>query len=196
MNKVEKGKLFVISGPSGVGKGTLVSLLTNKYPEITLSTSVTTRAPRPGEVSGIHYFFVEKEIFLYRLKKGDFLEWTEFAGNYYGTDKNIVEIAIEQGYNLILEIDVKGALQVKAKKPDAILIFIQPPSVEELKSRLFKRKTESEREIEDRLSIVKSEIEEKNRFDYCITNDDLDKAFKQLENIIINQINKTESYKK
>ncbi len=196
MNQVQKGSLFVISGPSGVGKGTLVNLLRAKCPEIALSTSVTTRKPRPGEINGTHYFFIEKEVFLYRLKHGDFLEWNEFAKNYYGTDRNIVETAVQQGHNLLLEIDVKGALQVKEKKPEAILIFIEPPSLEELKARLFKRKTESEREIQERLSIVKSEIGKKHLFDYSIVNDDLELAFSELENIIMNQINRTEIYKK
>jgi len=196
MNQEKKGKLFVISGPSGVGKGTLVNLLIEKHPEITLSTSVTTRTPRPGEVSGIHYFFIEKEVFLYRLNEGDFLEWTEFAGNYYGTDKNIVELAVQQGYNLLLEIDVKGAIQVEEKKPEAVSIFIEPPSLEELKSRLFKRKTESQKEIDERLSIVKSEIEKKHLFDYCIVNDNLDKAFAELEDIVVKEMDKAESFKK
>lgn len=180
----EKGKIFVISGPSGVGKGTIVRHLIGKLPEVALSTSVTTRPPRPGEINGIHYFFIKKETFLDKLKKGGFLEWTEFAGNYYGTDKNIMELTIKEGFNLILEIDVKGALQVKEKKPEAVLIFIEPPSIDELKSRLFKRKTESEEQIQKRLSIVKSELEKKDKFDYCILNDNLDEAFTKVENII------------
>ena len=180
----EKGKIFVISGPSGVGKGTIVQRLIKKNPEVALSTSVTTRAPRSREVNGIHYFFIKKETFLDKLKKGCFLEWTEFAGNYYGTDKNIMELTLKEGFNLILEIDVKGALQVKEKRPEAILIFIEPPSIDELKSRLFKRKTESETQIQERLSIVKSELEKKDKFDYCILNDNLDKAFIKVEKII------------
>ncbi len=195
MNQEKKGKIFVISGPSGVGKGTLVKLLTGKHPEIVLSTSVTTRVPRPGEVNGIHYFFIEKKFFLDRINKEDFLEWTEFAGNYYGTDKNIADSVVKQGCNLLLEIDVKGALQVKEKRADAILIFIEPPSIEELKSRLFKRKTESDKEIQERLSIVKSEIDRKPEFNYCIVNDCLDRTFHELETTVINEINKTESYK-
>ena len=196
MNQGQKGKLFVISGPSGVGKGTLVTLLKDKYPQIIFSTSVTTRLPRPGEISGIHYFFIEKEIFLSMIEQGDFLEWTEFAGNYYGTDKNIVDLTIEQGHNLLLEIDVKGALQVKQKRPESILIFIEPPSLEELQSRLFKRKTESDKEIENRLNIVKSEIEKKEEFNYCIVNDSLDRAFFELQNVVAKEMNKTESFKK
>ncbi len=180
----EKGKIFVISGPSGVGKGTIVRRLIGKLPEVALSTSVTTRPPRAGEINGIHYFFIKKETFLDKLEKDCFLEWTEFAGNYYGTDKHIMELTIKEGFNLILEIDVKGALQVKEKKPEAVLIFIEPPSIDELKARLFKRKTESEEQIQKRLSIVKSELEKKDKFDYCILNDNLDEAFAKVENII------------
>lgn len=178
-----KGKLFVVSGPSGVGKGTLVRMLQMKHPEIRLSISATTRKPRPGEVRGVDYIFMEKENFLEMVEKGYFLEWAEFAGNYYGTDGNIVDKTIEQGNNLLLEIDVKGALQVKTKRPEAVLVFIEPPSVEELKSRLFKRKTESETEIEKRLSIVRSEIEQKGKFDYTVVNDNLSEAFIEFEKI-------------
>ncbi len=189
----QEGKLFVISGPSGVGKGTLVSLLIQKYPNLILSTSVTTRKPRPGEINGVNYFFVDKEDFISRVENEYFLEWAEFAGNYYGTDKNIAEGIIKQGYNLLLEIDVKGALQVKEKKSDSVLIFIEPPSFEELKSRLFRRMTESESEIKERLSIVKSELSKKNKFDYSIINDDLTRALNELENIVNKELNKQES---
>ncbi len=187
------GKLFVISGPSGVGKGTLVRRLLNDYPEIVLSTSVTTRPPRQGEIEGFHYFFVEKNVFLERLNNGYFIEWTEFAGNYYGTDRNIVDSAINQGVNLLLEIDVKGALRLKETKPDAVLIFIEPPSIEELKTRLFKRKTESEDEIRKRLDIVKSEVAKKDKFNYCIVNDILENSYQKLESIITAEMNKTKN---
>lgn len=179
-----KGKLFVISGPSGVGKGTLVNLLKLKHPDLVLSVSATTRKPRPGEVDGEHYFFVEKDVFLDRVEKGKFLEWAEFAGNYYGTDSKFVEENIEQGKNVILEIDVKGALQVKEKKNDAKLIFIEPPSLEELKLRLFKRKTDSDKDIEKRLKIVASELETKKEFTYFIVNAFLNQAYTELENIV------------
>ena len=184
MDQEKKGKLFVISGPSGVGKGTLVNLLKIKHPEIVLSVSATTRKPRPGEINAQHYFFVKTETFLDRIEKGKFLEWAEFAGNYYGTDTAFVEENLNQGKNVILEIDVKGALQVKEKMDSAILIFIEPPSMEELKSRLFKRKTESEEEIQKRLAIVKSELDQKNKFDYIIINKYLSPAYSELENVI------------
>ena len=193
MNCKRKGCLFVISGPSGVGKGTLVNLLREKRPEIILSTSVTTRKPRPGELSGFHYFFVEKEDFINMIKRDEFLEWTKFAENYYGTDKEIVKTTLVQGNDLLLEIDVKGALQVKEKMPEAILIFIKPPSIKELKSRLFKRKTESEQEIQGRLSIVKKELQEKDKFDYCIENNDINKAFFEFEKVILQEKNRIKS---
>lgn len=180
----KKGKLFVISGPSGVGKGTLVDLLMIKHPEIVLSVSATTRRPRPGEKNGVHYYFVKKDVFIDRINKGKFLEWTEFAGNYYGTDISFVEEKLNGGNDLLLEIDVKGALNVKEKMNSAILIFIEPPSIEELQSRLFKRKTESDKEIQNRLAIVKDELDKKNKFDYCVMNKIIKDAYTDLEKII------------
>ena len=134
-NSLKKGTLFVISGPSGVGKGTLVSMLRQNHPEIKLSVSATTRNPRPGEINGVHYFFLTKEDFKNRIESGEFLEWAEFSGNFYGTNKNFVEKMLKDGHNIILEIEVQGALQVKNKLQEAILIFIEPPCFEELKLR-------------------------------------------------------------
>lgn len=184
MTKDEKGNLYVISGPSGVGKGTLVNLLLLKHPELILSVSATTRQPRPGEVNGQHYFFVEKDVFMDRVKKGKFLEWAEFAGNYYGTDSSFVEENLNKGRKVLLEIDVKGALQIKEKMPEAKLIFIEPPSLEVLKSRLFKRKTDSEEAIDKRLNIVKSELDTIEKFDHSITNLFINQAYTELESII------------
>jgi len=186
---VKKGSLFVISGPSGVGKGTLVSLLRTEHPEIALSVSATTRKPRPGEIDGIHYFFLDKEEFKARIESDEFIEWAEFSGNFYGTNKLFVEKMLEEGKNIILEIDVNGALQVKAKLKDAVLIFIEPPCFEELQSRLIKRSTESEEEIQRRLAVVKSESEQKKEFNYTIVNDKLDTALKNLESIVLKEIN-------
>ena len=187
-NSLKKGTLFVISGPSGVGKGTLVSMLRKNHPEIKLSVSATTRNPRPGEINGVHYFFLTKEDFKNRIKSGEFLEWAEFSGNFYGTNKNFVEKMLKDGQNIILEIEVQGALQVKNKLQEAILIFIEPPSFEELKSRLLKRSTESEEEIQKRLAVVKTELHQKKEFNYVMVNDNLDTAFKNLENIILKEI--------
>ena len=189
-NSVKKGTLFVISGPSGVGKGTLVEMIRKKYPLIALSISATTRKPRPGEQDRVHYFFLSKEEFKIRIKLNEFIEWSEFAGNLYGTNKKFVEQMLTEGYSLILEIDVNGALQVKNKIKDAILIFIEPPSFEELKARLFKRSTESEEEIQKRLAIVKGELEKKHEFNYTIVNDNIDSAFKNIENIVLKELNK------
>ncbi|OGH98075.1 MAG: guanylate kinase [Candidatus Melainabacteria bacterium GWA2_34_9] len=187
-NSVKKGTLFVISGPSGVGKGTLVSMLREKHPEIKLSVSATTRNPRPGEINGTHYFFLTKEDFKNRIELGEFLEWAEFSGNLYGTNKNFVEKMLKDGQNIILEIEVQGALQVKNKLKDVILIFIEPPSFEELKERLIKRCTETEEEIQKRLAIVKKELEQKHEFNYVMINDNLDTALQNLKTIILREI--------
>ena len=187
-NSFKKGTLFVISGPSGVGKGTLVSMLREKHPEIKLSVSATTRNPRPGEINGTHYFFLTKEDFKNRIELGEFLEWAEFSGNLYGTNKNFVEKMLEDGQNIILEIEVQGALQVKNKLKDVILIFIEPPSFEELKERLIKRCTETEEEIQKRLAIVKKELEQKHEFNYVMINDNLDTALQNLKTIILREI--------
>ena len=187
-NSLKKGTLFVISGPSGVGKGTLVSMLRQNHPEIKLSVSATTRNPRPGEINGVHYFFLTKEDFKNRIKSGEFLEWAEFSGNFYGTNKNFVEKMLKDGQNIILEIEVQGALQVKNKLQEAILIFIEPPSFEELKSRLLKRSTESEEEIQKRLAVVKTELHQKKEFNYVMVNDNLDTALQNLETIILKEI--------
>ena len=187
-NSLKKGTLFVISGPSGVGKGTLVSMLRQNHPEIKLSVSATTRNPRPGEINGVHYFFLTKEDFKNRIKSGEFLEWAEFSGNFYGTNKNFVEKMLKDGQNIILEIEVQGALQVKNKLQEAIMIFIDPPSFEELKSRLLKRSTESEEEIQKRLAVVKTELHQKKEFNYVMVNDNLDTALQNLETIILKEI--------
>jgi guanylate kinase len=183
-NSSNTGKIFVISGPSGVGKGTLLKLLLNKHPEISLSTSATTRNPRKGEVDGINYFFLPKEQFEESIKNDEFLEWAKFADNYYGTYKKTVQNILQTGKNIALEIEVQGAMQVKKKMPEAVLIFISPPSIDELKDRLINRNTESEEIIRKRLSIVESEYKMKENFDYEIINDNLDTALVELEKII------------
>ena len=181
---IKKGKLFVISGSSGVGKGTLLKQLVQRNPELEVSISATTRNPRPGEVDGVNYFFTSKEDFLKEVKNGDFLEWAEFNGNYYGTKQAWVERNLNKGRNLILEIETKGALQIKQKMPDAVLIFILPPSLEELEHRLRGRNTEDEATIQGRLHEVKREIECSKNYDYRIINDDLEKALAELEKLV------------
>lgn len=178
------GRLFVISGSSGVGKGTLLKLFLAKHPEFKLSVSCTTRKPREGEENGVNYFFLTKEEFENHIKNDEFLEWAEFSGNIYGTQKAYVERKLSEGKNLILELDTTGALNVKAKMPEACLIFILPPSFEELEARLRGRHTETEEAIQKRLETVKIEIERSNQFDYKIINDSLDRALSELENIM------------
>ncbi len=181
---IEMGKLFVISGSSGVGKGTLLKLFLDKHPEFKLSVSCTTRKPREGEENGVNYFFLSTEEFNNLIKNDEFLEWAEFSCNMYGTQKAYVERKLSEGKNLILELDTTGALNVKKVMPEACLIFILPPSMEELESRLRGRHTESEDAIQKRLNTVKIEIERSNQFDYKIVNDDLEKALLELENVM------------
>lgn len=180
----KKGKVFVIAGPSGVGKGTLLTKYLKEHPEVSLSVSATTRKPRPGEVHGINYFYLEKEEFLNLIHEEKLIEWAEFADNYYGTLYSTVENAINKGKNIALEIEVQGALQIKAKIKDAILIFILPPSKEELEARLVGRKTETQEAINKRLKTARKELEAKKEFDHNIINDNLEDAIKELEKTI------------
>lgn len=180
MNK----KLFVISGSSGVGKGTVIKNFLTRNPHFMLSVSCTTRSPREGEVDGVNYFFLTKEEFQSCIDNDKFLEWAEFAGNRYGTKKKYVKQCLEEGKDIILEIDTKGALQVKKQMPDAVLIFIAPPSLEILENRLRGRHTEDETTIQKRLQEVKEELKRAEIFDYKIINDDLQKAVLEIENII------------
>lgn len=185
-NKV--GKLFVISGSSGVGKGTLLQMLLKQHEELELSISATTRKPRPGEVDGVNYFFTQREDFLKAVENKEFLEWAEFNGNCYGTKQAWVEKQLNKGSHLILEIETKGALQIKKKLPDSVLIFILPPSLEELEHRLRGRNTEDEETIQGRLKEAYREIECSKDYDYKVVNDNLEQALKELETIINNCI--------
>lgn len=177
-------KLFVISGSSGVGKGTVLKGFLEKNPNFMLSISCTTRAPREGEKDGVNYFFISKEEFRNCIDNDKFLEWAEFAGNRYGTKKKYIQQCLDEGKDIILEIDTQGALQVKKKMPEAVLIFICPPSIETLENRLRGRHTEDEDAIQKRLQEVKIELERAKNFDYKVVNDDLEKAIKDLEKII------------
>ena len=183
-NEKRKGKLFVISGCSGVGKGTLLKVFLEKNPQIELSISATTRKPRPGEVDGVNYFFLTKEEFETALKNNEFLEWAEFNGNFYGTKEAYVEKKLNEGKNVILEIETRGAFQIKEKKPDVVLIFILPPSLDELEHRLRGRNTEDEAAIQNRLHEAYRELECSKKYDYCIVNDDLNQAVKELEEVV------------
>lgn len=185
MNK----KLFVLSGSSGVGKGTVLKGFLKRNPDFMLSISCTTRKPRPGEVDGINYFFTTQEEFKNCIENNKFLEWAEFAGNFYGTKKKYINQCLEEGKNVILEIDTQGALQVKKQMPEAVLIFIAPPSLEELEARLRGRHTEDEATIQKRLEQVRTEIKRSENFDYRIVNDKLEDAILRLEEIVKGEIN-------
>ena len=178
------GKLFVISGSSGVGKGTVIKQFLAEHPEFKLSVSCTTRMPRNGEVDGVNYFFISKEKFNEYIENDEFLEWAEFSGNMYGTQKSYVEKKLAEGKNIILEIDTQGALKVKKVMPEATLIFILPPSLEELESRLRGRNTENEEAIQKRLASIKMEMENAIHFDFTITNDTVKNAVKRLEELM------------
>lgn len=180
-------KLFVISGSSGVGKGTVIKNFLGKNPNFKLSVSCTTRAKRPGEEHGINYYYLSREEFMKSVERGEFLEWAEFSGNCYGTSKKFVEQGLKNNENILLEIDTQGALQVKEKMKNAVLIFIMPPSLEELEKRLRGRGTETEEAIQKRLNTVKSEMENSKHFHYQVVNDEVDRAVEEIENIIKNE---------
>lgn len=180
MNK----KLYVVSGSSGVGKGTVLKGFLSRNSNFMLSISCTTRAPREGEIDGVNYFFMTKDDFKDCIENDKFLEWAEFAGNFYGTKKKFINQCLEDGKDIILEIDTQGALQVKKQMPESVLIFICPPSLEDLEKRLRGRHTEDEATIQKRLNAVKEELARAENFDYKIVNDDLDNAISELERII------------
>ena len=181
----EKGKLIVISGPSGAGKSTVVFKAIEGREDVCFSTSVTTRKPRPGEVDGREYFFVDPDRFKEMVENDELLEYAEYVANSYGTPRAYVEEKLEAGLNVLLDIEVQGARQVHEKMPDAVKIFIIPPSLEELEKRLKGRGTDTERAIEARLIRARQEYQEADFYDYLIINDDADKAAKELSAIIL-----------
>lgn len=191
----KKGKLIILSGPSGVGKGAIITkLFANKSLNLAYSVSITTRKPRNKEQEGINYFFVDVPTFLKHIKLNEFLEYTNFIGNYYGTSKNYVLSLQNQGYNVILEIEVDGASQVlknyqQRDGDDIISIFIMPPSYQELEQRIRMRASESEDIIEKRLNKAKEEFKVQHEYDYIVINDDLEIAVKEITTIITNNIN-------
>ncbi len=180
----EKGKLLVISGPSGAGKSTVVFKAIEGRADICFSTSVTTRSPRPGEVNGREYFFVDFERFREMVENDELLEHAEYVANRYGTPRAYVEQRLNEGMNVVLDIEVQGARQVRKKMPEAVLIFIAPPSLEELERRLRGRGTDTEAAIEGRLIRARQEFQEADFYDYLIVNDDVEKAAAKLNAII------------
>lgn len=186
---MQTGRLIVLTGPSGVGKGTLLQTLRQKHPELYLSISATTRQPRPGEVDAQHYYFVNRQQFEHMVQTDQLLEWAEYAGNYYGTPSAPVEQQIQQGKSVILEIEVVGARKINDTFPSALRIFILPPSLAELEERLRGRGQDSEEAIAKRLSRAKAEIDAADEFDLQIVNDNLETALLNIEAAIFPQEN-------
>jgi guanylate kinase len=177
-------KLIIITGPSGVGKGTVVKELLDRNKDIWLSISATTRNPRIGEKDGENYYFISDEKFKDMIDKKEFLEWAQFAGNYYGTPLSTVNEKIEKGFIVLLEIEVEGAKQIKEKFPEALSIFLLPPSKAELEKRIRNRGTEKEEAIDRRLSRADYEIASSDEFDFVLTNHDVDETVKEVFKII------------
>ena len=185
MNQSREGLLLVVSGPAGVGKGTLDKALLERHQDMKLSVSATTRAPRPGEIDGVHYFFKTEEEFKAMIERNEFLEYMHvFQTNYYGTPRSFVEEQLSRGIDVILEIDVQGAIKVKKAFPNAVMIFIAPPSMAELKSRLIGRNTETLEQIEKRFATAEKEIAMLPEYEYVVTNDVVEMAVNRMEAII------------
>lgn len=187
MHKEKRGVLFVFSGPSGVGKGTLKAKLFEEFADrIAYSVSATTRGPREGEVDGKDYFFISRQEFERRVKNNEFLEHAEFAGNCYGTPRAYVEKLLDSGMNVVLEIDVQGALQVMKSMPECVSVFILPPSFEELEHRLRGRGTETEEKVRERLETAKRELPYAPQYDYQIVNGgDIEAAYQSLREVFL-----------
>ncbi|MDD2421633.1 MAG: guanylate kinase [Heliobacteriaceae bacterium] len=181
--RLSRGTLFVLSGPSGAGKGTLCRQWLANEPDVQLSISATTRIPRTGEIDGVHYYFSNRADFEQQVRQDCFLEWAEVHGSFYGTPRQPVERALAEGRHVLLEIDVQGGLQVKRCYPEAALIFVLPPSLEELTRRLYSRGTDSREAIEQRLRVAVTEFTYIEKYDYCIINDRIERAVAHLRAI-------------
>ena len=181
---MNKGKILVISGPSGAGKGTVVERILEIDPNVVLSISATTREKRKGEKEGVHYFYISHREFLDKIQNNELLEYNCYNENYYGTLKSYVDSLIDSGKNVILEIDVNGAFQIKEKRPEAITVFLTAPSLEEIERRLRKRNTEDDETISKRLKIAKAEIARSKDYDYVVCNNDVDASAKRILEIL------------
>ena len=179
----ESAKVFVITGPSGVGKGTLIKKLLERVPDLALSVSATTRQPREGEEHGVDYHFLTEEEFQQRREAGDFLEFASYSGNHYGTLNSELQRCLDKGRSVVLEIEVQGATQVRAAKLDSVQIFIAPPDPAVLRERLTGRGTDSAEAIDKRLKVAEQELGAQDDFDHRIVNDDLDRAADEIESI-------------
>ncbi|MBT1279687.1 guanylate kinase [Thermoanaerobacter sp. CM-CNRG TB177] len=185
LSKKKKGLLIVLSGPSGAGKGTICKALMEKEKDLKLSISATTRQPRSGEIEGKNYFFKSEEEFEKMIENDSFLEWAKVYGHYYGTPKDFVLKNLDEGNDVVLEIDIQGALKIKEKFPEGVFIFILPPSMEELKNRIKKRGTETEEEIIKRFKSAYEELNYVSRYNYVVINDSVEEAVEKINAIII-----------
>lgn len=183
-NYLREGLLIVVSGPSGVGKGTVCSALRKKMPELTYSISATTRPPRETEVDGVNYFFKTVSEFKEMIKNDELIEWAQYVGNYYGTPRRFVEETLAAGKDILLEIEVQGAMQVREKFPQGIFIFLVPPSFEDLKRRILNRGTETETSLAHRLDAANDELKQIERYDYVVINDEVEQACERIRAII------------
>ena len=181
---MKRGKTFIVSGPSGVGKSTVLNALLERRSNVYFSVSATTRDPRPGEEDGVHYHFLDVDTFRSWIVNDEFLEYAEYVGNFYGTPKKYVDAAMNGGKDVILDIEVQGAIQVTSKRPDTVRIFIAPPSWAELERRLTERGTDSQEKIQKRLLRAKVEFQTAHTYDYFVINDTVDNAVRELNAIM------------
>ncbi len=186
----KKGEVIAVSAPSGSGKTTIIKKILKRYPEIVFSVSATTRPKRENETDGVEYFFISEDEFKSKIDKGEFVEWEKFYDYYYGTFKSFIDDNINSGKSVLLEIDVKGALSIKRIYPESHLIYILPPSYEELVRRLRNRQTETEEDFQKRIERAKMELSHKDQFDYIIINENLEKAVEETSVLISKIINK------